>query len=250
MKTCLCAAPMGRRLVLKGAVMMAFAAALKAKATTTAPALPSEVAGIAIPNTPLAARATALASGYYPDFLFNHCLRTYLLGALTLKSQGTAVNAQIAFVAAMLHDLGLLPVFASADQSFEVDGADRAEALMHEAGRSADEGREVWNAIVMHDKSPVYAMHQSSEAQLLRAGITLDVVGPGSLDPKILDEVLQAFPRLKFKTRFTALLEDHCRRKPTSETETGWLDGLCRQIVADVPRESAEKAILMAPYAE
>ena len=186
MKHCLCAMPLGRRYVLKTAAVVALAGMLKARATAV-PVLPREIAGIPIPSTALAARAIGLAEDNYPEFLFNHCLRTYLLGALALKSQGVACNLELAFVAASLHDLGLLPVFASADGSFETDGADRAEALMREAGRPVQEGREVWNAIVMHDMSPVYAIHQSPEAQLVRSGISLDVIGawhPRSESPR------------------------------------------------------------------
>jgi hypothetical protein len=55
-------------------------------------------------------------------------MRTFLFGALALKRNGLAFDADEAFVAAALHDLGLLPAFASPAQSFEVDGADAASA--------------------------------------------------------------------------------------------------------------------------
>src|SRR5271168_5553972 len=61
MNECLCMASNGRRHVLKGAAAMVLAAALKPRGGIAAPALPSEVAGIPIPNTSLAGRATALA---------------------------------------------------------------------------------------------------------------------------------------------------------------------------------------------
>lgn len=232
-------------------VLAGLAAALTAnstRATAAPPALPAEVAGVWLPRTPLSASAIALARSSCPDFLFNHCMRTFLFGALTLKAQRVSFDPQTAFVAAALHDLGLLPAFSSARGSFEIDGANRAEALMREAGREPAEGRLVWNAIVAHDMREEYAAHLSPEAQLVGAGAGADVVDPDGLDRKAVAEVLEAFPRLQFKTRFTALLVAHCRRKPTSQI--GWLDGLCRATVPDVARGSVERAIAQAPYSE
>ncbi len=215
---------------------------------THAVPLPSEVAGIAIPKTTLAESAAALARSACPDFLFNHCMRTYLFGALTLKAQRTAFDPELAFVAAALHDLGLVPAFASARGSFEIDGANRAEALLHERRRPAAEGRLVWNAIVMHDMRDEYAAHQSPEAILVGDGAGADVADPSGIDAKAIAEVLQAFPRLQFKSRFTALLVDHCKRKPTSQV--GWLDSLCRATAPGAQRGSVERAIAQAPFSE
>lgn len=223
-------------------------AAVAARTGAQTPALPAEVAGICIPRTPVARSAAALARSACPDFLFNHCLRTYLFGALSLRAQRLSFDPQTAFVAAALHDLGLLPAFASERGSFEIDGANRAEALMGAAGEPPAQGRMVWNAIVAHDMSAEYAAHQSAEAQLVGDGAGADVVDPGELDRKAVEDVLRAFPRLQFKTRFTALLVDHCKRKPTSQI--GWLDGLCRATVPGAARGSVERSIAQAPYPE
>jgi hypothetical protein len=226
--------------------MWLLAKAVRAEPSGLGGGSPTEVAGIQIPRTALALQAAALARSACPPFLYNHCVRSYLLGALSMQAQHTAF--EIAFVAAALHDLGLLPRFASARGSFEVDGADRAERLMHDLGRSPEDGRRVWNAIVAHDMSSTYAEHQSPEAVLVNAGAGADVVGPGELDARAVAEVIGAFPRLEFKTRFTALLVDHCRRKPTSEI--GWLDGLCRGTAPNASRPSVKQEILDAPYRE
>ena len=68
-------------------------------------------------------------------------------------------------------------------------------------------------------------------------------------EKKQLAEVVAEFPRLQFKKRFTALLIDHCKRKPTSQRGT-WLEGLCREQVPGVWNDTVEKAIMAAPYAE
>ncbi len=238
-------------LITRRGVLVTLAGALVAVTTRTgakAPALPAEVAGIALPRTSLTESAAALAHSACPEFLFNHSLRTYLFGALSLKAQRVAFDPQMAFVAAALHDLGLLPAFASKRGSFEIDGANRAEDLMRTAGRPAAQGRVVWNAIVAHDMRDDYAAHQSAEAQVVAEGAGADVVDPGDLDHHAIQEVLHAFPRLQFKTRFTALLVDHCRRKPTSQI--GWLEGLCRATVPEARRGSVQQVIAQAPYPE
>lgn len=248
LKPCGCPAPMSRRAAVGGFGMWLLTATAWAETSMTRERSPIEVAGIEIPRTPLARRATALARSAYPPFLYNHCVRTYLLGALSMRSQRAAFDPEIAFVAASLHDLGLLPRFASDHASFEVDGANRAERLMRASGRTAEQARGVWNAIVAHDMSALYAAHQSPEAVLVNAGAGADVVGPGDLDRRAVDEVIGAFPRLEFKTRFMALLVDHCRRKPTSEI--GWLEGLCRRIAPNAARPSVEREIMDAPFHE
>ena len=236
-------------LVACTAVAPAIAATAQEPASASATALPAEVAGIAIPQTPLAQRAAAFVRQAEPDFLFNHSLRTFVFGALRLKARGLNYDAETAFVAAVFHDLGLMPQFASNGGSFEVDGASRAEAFVRENGGSEQQARVVWNAVAMHDLGSTFQNRQTSEALLLGAGAGSDVNGPDPavLPPAIVTEVLQAFPRLHFKTRFTALAIDHCRRKPTSQI--GWLDTLCRE-VAPADRGSVQDSIAAAPFAE
>jgi hypothetical protein len=212
--------------------------------------LPARVAGIPLPQTPLAQRAAAFVRHAEPDFLFNHSMRTYLFGALRLNARNLHFDAEPAFVAALFHDLGLLPQFASERASFEIDGADRAEAFLRENGAPAAEQRTVWNAIAAHDMSRAFQAHQGAEALLVGAGAGGDVDGP---DPAIISRdavaaVLESFPRQGFKARFTALATDHCRRKPASQS--GWLDILCRETNPGVDRGSVRQEIADAPFAE
>ena len=46
--------------------------------------LPTEIAGVRLPHSPLALGAADFARSSCPDFLFNHCMRTYLLAHLRL----------------------------------------------------------------------------------------------------------------------------------------------------------------------
>ena len=167
-----------------------------------------------------------------------------------MKAKGLSYDPETAYVAALFHDLGLVSAMATPNASFEVDGASKAEEFVKANGGSAEQGRIVWNAIVMHDMGGRYQSHQSHEALLLGAGAGGDVDGvdPALIPQATVDEVLRAYPRLQFKKRFTAAAIDHCRRKPTSQI--GWLDVLCLKVAPNADRGSIEDEIASAPFAE
>lgn len=216
-----------------------------------ADALPVEVAGVRLPRTPLSRKAAAYARASCPQFLFNHCMRTYLFGALQLARAGRAYRAEEAFAAAALHDLGLLPAFESARGSFEVDGADAAERWLRASGAPASAGERVWHAIELHDGAWALTRRAGPEAMLVAQGAGIDVDGPDAqqLDAHQLCEIVAAFPRLGFKQQFTQLLISHCERKPASQRAT-WLEGLCRAHAPHAPDSAVEDSIAAAAFQE
>jgi hypothetical protein len=229
-----------RRRVLTAALALAASGGALTRAQSRV-TVPTEVAGIRMPQTRLSLAATALSQRAEPDFLFNHCMRTFVFGA----------EAEPAFVAAALHDLGLLSAYATKEQSFEVDSANAAEKFALENGATAEEAKLIWTAAVMHDIRWALVSRQSATVLLVAAGAGADVMGP---DPDIISaemtqQILQAFPRLGFKSRFQNLLDDHCRRKPLSQLGT-WLDGYCRGIVPNAHFPSTAAAINAAPFAD
>jgi len=241
-----------RRMLLK----MTGAAALLSRAGLAAdyarqPKLPAEVAGVTQPRSELALAAAGFAQQNCPDFLFNHCMRTFTFGALLLQRQRLSFNADTAFVASALHDLGLLRPFESPLGSFEIDGADAAEKFMLERHRSVADGDQVWHAVEMHDGKWALTARQGPEAMLVSLGAGADVYGPDprELEARQVAEVLAAFPRLQFKQRFTSLLIAHCERKPNSQRST-WLDGVCRRHVPSVEADSVEQRIAAANFSE
>jgi HD domain-containing protein len=213
--------------------------------------LPREVAGVAIPRTPWAALAADYARQRQPDFLFNHCMRTFVFGALYAGKKGLKFDADEAFVAAAMHDLGLLPAFASKEASFEIDGANAAEKFGRSIGMSGRRADVIWHSVEMHDGKWALTSRQGAEAMLVSAGAAADVDGPDNsvLDARQVAEAVDAFPRLQFKMRFTELLVDHCRRKPLSQRST-WLEGLCRRTAPAAWKETLEHEIASAPFAE
>ena len=132
--------------------------------------LPAEVAGVRLPRSELALAALAFAQQNCPDFLFNHCMRTFTFGALSLQRQRRSFNVDTAFVASALHDLGLLQAFESARGSFEIDGADAAEKFMLGHHRSAAEADRVWHAVELHDGKWALTARQGPERYRRPAG--------------------------------------------------------------------------------
>jgi hypothetical protein len=225
-----------RALLTLGAVAWWTPRAFAAAGTQSALTLPREVAGIAIPRSSVALRAAAFAQQGQPDYLFNHSLRTFVFGALYAAHKGLAFDADAAFIAA---------------GSFEIDGANAAEKFGKSLGMSGRSTDLIWHSVEMHDGKWALTSRQGPEAMLVAAGAAADVDGP---DPSIIDgrqaaEAVAAFPRLQFKARFTALLVDHCRRKPLSQRST-WLEGLCRRTAPAAWTDSVENDIAAAPFAE
>jgi len=214
-------------------------------------ALPSEVAGIRLPRSALALKAVQLAKESCPPFLFNHGIRTYLFGAVAMEHHPISYSADDAFVSACLHDLGLLKPFASPKGSFEIDGADRAARFARDNGAPVRDAEEIWHAIALHDTRFALIEHQGGTAMLVAMGAGSDVLGPdsGMIDGKRSEEILAAFPRLGFKKDFSALLTDHCQRKPLSQRGT-WLEGLCRGTSPSAWSLKLEDEIAAAPFAE
>jgi hypothetical protein len=241
-----------RRTLLK----MSAAAALLPRITLPADSaraadLPAEVAGVRLPQSDLALAAATFARQKCPDFLFNHCMRTFTFGVLLLQRRRLSFDVDTAFVAAALHDLGLLQPFESAHGSFEFDGADAAEKFMLQRQRPAADADRVWHAVEMHDGTWALTARQGPEAMLVALGAATDVDGtdPEELETRQIAEVLAAYPRLQFKQRFTSLLIAHCERKPNSQHAT-WLEGVCRMHATGVEADSVEQRIAAANFAE
>jgi hypothetical protein len=244
-------ARMQRRALLKSAGVMLLAHCAGVRPARAA-ALPAEVAGIRLPRSALALKAAAYARASCPGFLFNHCMRTFLFGALKLQRGPLRYRADEAFVGAALHDLGLLPAFESPHASFEIDGADAAERWLHANGASAADADLIWHEIQMHDGPWALTRRAGAEAQLVALGAGIDVDGPDpdELGQREIAEVVAAFPRLGFKREFTALLVAHCERKPLSQRAT-WLEGLCRAHSGHAPPDTAvEDRIAAAAFAQ
>src|SRR5258706_2653610 len=105
---------------------------------------------VAIPDTRLVRAATELIRSAEPDLLYNHSLRVYSFGALQGDRQGLRYDPELLYIGAMFHDIGLVEGHRSANDRFEVDGANAARQFLRDHGVTGDALRIVWDAIPLH----------------------------------------------------------------------------------------------------
>src|SRR5580658_8195926 len=108
------------------------------------------VAGVSLPDTELCKAAVDLLEASSPEFLYTHCLRTYVFGSLAIRGLGRSVaDEEAAFCAAILHDLGLVPAYRR-DNRFEVDGEEAARQFCLQHQVPQERADLVWKAIALH----------------------------------------------------------------------------------------------------
>ncbi|MCZ8522672.1 MULTISPECIES: HD domain-containing protein [Paenibacillus] len=168
---------------------------------------------LVIPDSAICQKATHLVKELSPDFLFNHCGRTYHFGGLLGQRERMKVDLELFYIGAIMHDLGLTH---SCDHgcSFELDGAAAAEEFLlthHYPKEKMDIVRE---AILLH--TTVEAESKSPEIALVHFGAGFDVghFDIQDLSSERVQEILEAYPRLGFKKAFTEVIVNDAKRKP------------------------------------
>jgi HD superfamily phosphodiesterase len=106
--------------------------------------------GISIPETTLARDITELVRDTESPLLFNHSRRVFYWGALTGVRRRLKFDPELLYAGAMFHDMGLTPQYSTADERFEVDGANTARNFLRSRGISQQDIVTVWAAIALH----------------------------------------------------------------------------------------------------
>ena len=174
------------------------------------------LAGIEVPDTALVRDAIDLSRTLSEPYLFNHVMRSWLFGILLSEGVDPAPDPELLAVSAVLHDLGLTGRY-TAENRFEVDGANAARAFLKGRGMSTQQMQVVWDAIALHT-TPSIALHKEPEVAMTHSGITVDVIGIGlnRIPQDKQRAILTEFPRLAFKNQFKTCLCNVVRQKPTS----------------------------------
>jgi hypothetical protein len=175
------------------------------------------IAGVSVPDSSLVADATELVRTTTPELIFNHSRRVFLFGSLQAARAGLQADAELLYVAALFHDLGLVPPYRGDKQRFELDGADQARAFLASHGFSAADAEQVWTAIALHT-TPEVPWRMAPVIAATTAGVETDVLGL-RLDALTDDEiaaVVAAHPRPQFKERILAAFTDGFAGRPDS----------------------------------
>ena len=178
------------------------------------------LAGIKVVDTPLVHDAIELVRSSSEPYLFNHAMRSWLFGVLLAEHAEPAPDPELLAVSAVLHDLGLTERY-SAQERFEVDGANAARSFLRERGIPAHQIQLVWDAIALHTTRSI-ALHKEPEVAMTHSGIAVDVIGAGidQIPQAKLRAILAQFPRLSMKKQFQDCLCSLVRQKPTTATTT------------------------------
>jgi len=174
------------------------------------------IAGITIPDSRLAREVTDLVRDTETDLLYHHSRRVFLFGALTGQKKQLRYDPELLYIAAMFHDMGLMPAHSSADKRFEVDGANSAANFLRRHGIPNDAIELVWTSIALHT-TPGIPEFMRPEIALLTAGVEMDVLGLGF--PNVSDDdrasVVGAHPRSpQFKQDIINAFYQGIRHKP------------------------------------
>lgn len=187
--------------------------------------LPLEVAGIRIPDSKAARDAAELAYSESPPFLFNHGMRVFAFGSVHARNNGWERDEEAAFVAAALHDLGLLPPYDDPAKTFEAAGADCAKTFALERGLSESRSETVRLAIARHT-TPGASRGRTDAVAIIQIGAGHDVgFGCIAMTHSDRDAILNAFPRLGFRQAFRNSLEEYSKRHPEGAGENKWVNG-------------------------
>jgi HD domain len=134
------------------------------------------IAGIKIPDSKMAREATQLVRDTETDLLFHHSNRVFLFGALAGERKQLKYDAELLYIGAMFHDMGLMAKYSSTEERFEVDGANAARDFLRGYAISEDEIDQVWDSIALHT-TPGIPKFKKPVVALVTAGVEMDVLG-------------------------------------------------------------------------
>jgi len=207
------------------------------------------LAGVSVPDTALISRAIDFARDRSEPYLFNHCMRSWLFAAIVAERKQIAPDGEVLAVTAILHDLGLAEAF-DGPLRFEVEGANAARAFARNEGMDDRRAQLIWDGVALNS-TPSIALYKEAEIAVATMGIGLDWGGWGydSVTGAELTAIIEAFPRLGMKKRFTQAV---CRIVETRPTTT--YDNFARdfgeRFVPGYKPASTVDYLLNAPFQE
>jgi hypothetical protein len=167
-----------------------------------------------VPDSSIARKSEALLRLTSAPSLVNHCLRSYHWAEALADLDGVSHDPELLFVAAALHDLGLVEPFDTG-AAFEVDSGTAARHFTGSHGWPDPRTRSVEEAIVLH-MAPEITRDHGAEAYLLWHATSLDVAGSrwDELPSPTVAAVLAEHPRLDFAGHFGDLFAAQAVCKP------------------------------------
>lgn len=166
---------------------------------------------VAQPQTPSAVAAAEMLESAAPMYLANHSYRTFEFGMMLAESPRD-IDPEVAFIASVLHDIGLTEAFRGA-ASFELVGADHAARFLEMQGWDTDRIGHVETAIVRHaELEPL----EDPTHRVVQAGAVLDIAGlpVAAIDPPEVADTLARYPRHNFTQNISAAFATEVQAQP------------------------------------
>jgi hypothetical protein len=189
---------------------------------------------LVVPDTATSVAALEVASAYQSPALLNHSLRAYVWAAALGKARGIPFDSELLYVAALFHDLGLVPAFDSHTVSFEEAGGHVARVFAAGAGWPA-ERRERLSEVIIRHMWPEVDVSLDPEGHLLARATAAEIIGRNVDDfpPSFITAVLERYPRLDLTRVFFACFQDQSERKPHSSAAGAVRSGLSMRMAAN-----------------
>ncbi|MEV4171116.1 HD domain-containing protein [Nonomuraea sp. NPDC049709] len=187
---------------------------------------------LVIPDTPACRGALEVATRYHTPSLLNHSIRAYLWAVAYAQDNGIAFDAELLYVSAMLHDIGLVPEFDSHTVPYEEAGGHVAWAFCAGAGWSPERRSRACEVIIRHMWEEV-PLEEDPEGHLLELSTGMDISGrrTDELPALVREEVLERYPRLDIVKEFSVCIADQGARKESSFAAAFVRDGIVDRIL-------------------
>jgi hypothetical protein len=188
------------------------------------------IAGVRMPDSAIAREATDRMRCAQSVLLFHHAMRAFVFGALTGARNGLAFDAELLYVGALFHNVGLDARYWHSALRFEVDSANEARAFLNAHAVGERDVERVWLAIALHTTQGV-CEHLPPLVALVHAGVQMDLCGTcfDAFTQRQRDEIVAAFPREKdFKTQIIETYAHAMRHRPDTTFGTVNADVLDR----------------------
>ncbi|MCX7512265.1 hypothetical protein [Frateuria sp. STR12] len=209
----------------------------------------ARIAGVPVPDSPLVSRAVEYARDCSEPYLFNHVMRSWLFAITLAELRGAAYDAEVLAVSTLLHDLGLAEAF-SGPLRFEVEGANAARAFARKEGLDERRTQLIWDSVALNS-TPSICLHKETEVALCTVGVGVDWGGwcHDSIAEDRMKSILQAFPRLDMKRRFTQAVCGIAASRPET-TYDNFARDFGERFVPGYQPSSSVDSLLSSPFEE
>jgi hypothetical protein len=162
--------------------------------------------------------AHALCARWSPEFMVNHCVRTYSFARLLGEHWGIDFDDEVLYVSGLLHDVSLMPGWTDRtahEHCFTMAAGRATRALCLSAGWSEERAYKAQAAVTLNPSAEV-SPQLGIEAHLLNLGVLVDATGLRlwELHPDDLSQLLDRAPRLQLKKEITPFVHAEADAHP------------------------------------